>query len=370
MRQLVLALLGVLIATPAWAGPYLGDFPVTTTVYCFWNTTTAAGASVTRATNGTVSVYKDGVSTTEVTTGVTDTEDFDSLTGVHLAKIVTTDAFYAAGSSFDIVLSAATIDGQTVNAHLCSFSMERKVAPPIIFAGTSIVKGSTSVILTVEINGTNGKPLTGLTSASTGLTGEYCRSDQGNAACTAISIVSATRGTFTSGGFIEKDTTAGSYEVHVPNAAVATGADRVIVTLSGVAGMVPTVIPIELVDVGIATIATVLGTPANTSLANDIVGLTQTAAGTYRKNVGSQRTHPIFMRSASSTQEGKTGLSVALTVSKDGGAFAAVTGSVAEVANGFYSYAPSQADLNCDSCLFKATGSGAVPTGFWIFTIP
>ena len=105
---------------------YLGDFPTSGVVDFNWSSNNASGASITRATNGTVSVYK-GNSTTQTTTGVTDTEDFDSLTGIHHCRIDTSadGTFYAAGSEFSVVLSGATIDGQSVNAVLAHFSIER-----------------------------------------------------------------------------------------------------------------------------------------------------------------------------------------------------------------------------------------------------
>lgn len=104
---------------------YLGDYAEDETVYFMWSSNDAGGGSVTRATNGTISVYKDN-STTQTTTGVTDTEDFDSLTGIHHVAIVTTDAFYTTATDFMVVLSAATIDGETVNAVLAHFSIQNR----------------------------------------------------------------------------------------------------------------------------------------------------------------------------------------------------------------------------------------------------
>lgn len=106
---------------------YLGDFAAAATVHFTWDTSGADGASITRATNGTVSVYKNN-GTTQSTSGVTDTEDFDSLTGVHACTIdLSSDGtFYSAGANFSVVLSGATIDGQTVNATLAHFSIENR----------------------------------------------------------------------------------------------------------------------------------------------------------------------------------------------------------------------------------------------------
>ncbi len=106
---------------------YLGDFRTGKTIYSMWNSNAIAGGSITRATNGTISVYKDS-SNTQSTTGVTDTEDKDSLTGVHYVAIDTSadGTFYSAGSDFMVVLSAATIDGKTINAFLFQFSLENR----------------------------------------------------------------------------------------------------------------------------------------------------------------------------------------------------------------------------------------------------
>ena len=106
---------------------YLGDFAPGVTIRDMFNTSDSNGASITRSTDGTISVYKDG-GTTQSTSGVTSTEDFDSLTGVHLVAIDTSadGTFYSAGSDFIVVLSAATIDTRTVNAALFSFSLNNR----------------------------------------------------------------------------------------------------------------------------------------------------------------------------------------------------------------------------------------------------
>lgn len=107
---------------------YLGNYATGTTIDFMWSSNDAGGASITRGTNGTVSVYK-GNSTTQTTTGVTDTEDFDSLTGIHHCRIVTTDSFYAAGNDYMVVLSGATIDTKSVNAVLAMFSIQNRYHP-------------------------------------------------------------------------------------------------------------------------------------------------------------------------------------------------------------------------------------------------
>lgn len=130
---------------------YLGDYAEDATVRFLWNTNGLGGESITRATNGTISVYKDS-NTTQSTAGVTDTEDFDSVTGVHSCVIDTSaDAFYAAGSEYSVVLSGATIDGETINACIANFSIERAGAVLALLKGANglvAIKTQTAAIET------------------------------------------------------------------------------------------------------------------------------------------------------------------------------------------------------------------------------
>ena len=103
----------------------LGDFKEDRIVDFLWGTKDGSGASITRSTDGTVSVYKDnGIA--ESVAGVVDTEDFDGLTGIHACTIDLSDAFYAIGANYSVVLSGAVIDTQTVNAVLAHFSIENR----------------------------------------------------------------------------------------------------------------------------------------------------------------------------------------------------------------------------------------------------
>ncbi len=111
---------------------YLGDFPADQAIYFMWNTNDSSGGSITRAADGTLSVYKDnsdGTSfdQTQVTTGITNDEDVDGLTGVHSCCITTTNAWYETGHDYVVVLSASTIDGETVNAVIAHFSIENRL---------------------------------------------------------------------------------------------------------------------------------------------------------------------------------------------------------------------------------------------------
>jgi len=107
---------------------YLGDFAEDATLYFCFNTFDNAGASIAPAVAGTVYVYKDKATDTEVETGVTVDNAYDTVVGVHNVEIVLTDAFYATGADYHVILKAATIDGQTVNAVLATFSIENRFA--------------------------------------------------------------------------------------------------------------------------------------------------------------------------------------------------------------------------------------------------
>lgn len=111
-----------------------------------------------------------------------------------------------------------------------------------------IKRGSTSVRRTIFIgdsSSSTGAGLTGLVYNTASLSAYYYPGD-GNAAV-AISLATATLGTFTSGGFIAVDETnmPGWYEIGIPNAAL-DGGNEVTIQLKGAANMVPVNIYIEL----------------------------------------------------------------------------------------------------------------------------
>jgi len=111
----------------------LGDFATGSTVRIPWNTNGSNGASITRATDGTIKIYKDS-STTERSSsaGITDSEDFDGRTGLHVCAIDLSDntdaGFYASGHDYFVVVAGAVVDGQTVNPCIGTFSIQNRYA--------------------------------------------------------------------------------------------------------------------------------------------------------------------------------------------------------------------------------------------------
>lgn len=89
----------------------LGDFDTSAVVYGKFVSVRADTGAPATLTSGALSVYKDN-STTESTTGVTFTGDFDSRTGFnHFAIDTSADGtFYSSGSFFDVVITTGTVN--------------------------------------------------------------------------------------------------------------------------------------------------------------------------------------------------------------------------------------------------------------------
>jgi len=170
-------------------------------------------------------------------------------------------------------------------------------------AKETLKKGTTSKRLAIFIQDsskTTGEGLTGLLFSSSGLSWYYWREDEGNVGGTTVTLVTATRGTFASGGFIEKDATnmPGFYEIGIPNAAIATGAGWVVMQLKGATNMAELTLEVQLTDNTVKDVFDVVNsgtfgnaqlvrstTPANTL---DVSGTGE--AGMDWANVGSQAT--------------------------------------------------------------------------------
>jgi len=134
---------------------YLGDILVAQILDFAWDTALANGASANPTTPGTISVYK-GNSITQTVTGVTDTRAFDALVGHHHCRIDTSadPTFYAAGNDFRVVLSAAVIDGQTVNAELGSFAIENRTPAKYAVRGAAVAGTLTTTQMTTDLSET------------------------------------------------------------------------------------------------------------------------------------------------------------------------------------------------------------------------
>lgn len=114
-----------------------------------------------------------------------------------------------------------------------------------------VTKGATSKIALIFIqdsSSTTGAGLTGLAFNTASLVAYRARSDDGNAGGIAMTLATATKGTWTSIGFVEKDATnmPGWYEFGIPNAALASGSDWCAIEMKGATNMVPFQLLIQL----------------------------------------------------------------------------------------------------------------------------
>lgn len=120
---------------------HLGDFDASTVIYGKFTTyRPSSGAPFTLAGTPALSVYKDN-STTQSTSGVTLTVDFDAVTGLHHFAIDTSadGTFYSAGSNFDVVITAGTVDGvSVVGSAIASFSIRKDSALKATTAGRTL----------------------------------------------------------------------------------------------------------------------------------------------------------------------------------------------------------------------------------------
>lgn len=120
---------------------YQGDFDTSAVVYGkFTSRRPSTGASFTLAGSPVLSVYKDN-STTQSTTGVTLTADFDSVTGLnHYAIDTSADGtFYSAGSFFEVIITTGTVDSISVTGTVVgSFTIRKDSALKPTTAGRTL----------------------------------------------------------------------------------------------------------------------------------------------------------------------------------------------------------------------------------------
>jgi len=117
----------------------LGDFDSGAVIYGKFTTfNPSTGAPFTLGGSPVLSVYKDD-SAGETTTGVTLTADFDSKTGLNHFAIDTSNAFYSAGSFFDIVITTGTVNAvSAVGSVVGRFTIRKTAALKPTTAGRTL----------------------------------------------------------------------------------------------------------------------------------------------------------------------------------------------------------------------------------------
>lgn len=141
----------------------------------------------------------------------------------------------------------------------------------------TIKKGATSQSLYFEVmdsTSTTGGRKTGLVFNTASLTGYYVRNG-GSAVAITLATLAAANSAWSSGGFKEVDATnmPGVYRLDVPDAAFASGAESVVVTIRGATGMVQVSYDVQLTDNLASDVYARLGAPAGASMSADIAAV-------------------------------------------------------------------------------------------------
>lgn len=133
----------------------IGDFDSGAVIYAKFTTFNAStGAPFTLAGTPAISVYKDN-STTQTTTGVTLTTDFDGVIGLNHVAIDTSDSFYSAGSFFDIVVTTGTVNSvSAVGSVVGRFTLRKTACLKPATAGRSLDVSSTGLVTLAAVTHT------------------------------------------------------------------------------------------------------------------------------------------------------------------------------------------------------------------------
>ena len=163
----------------------LGNHAAGNVLDFIWNTNSASG-SWTRSTNGTIRIYK-GNSVTQLADGdpddgITDTEDFDGVTGIHHCRIDTSvnPTFYAAGNDFNVVVVGMVFGSVSFNLCIARFSLEKRFdkVDAVKIDGLAAAATKLKTALGTEITGAAAAGTLSTTQATTDLT--EARDDQYN----------------------------------------------------------------------------------------------------------------------------------------------------------------------------------------------
>lgn len=370
---------------------YLGDFIAGQIVHFMWSTNGANGASITRATNGTVSVYK-GTSTTQSIAGITDTEDFDTLTGIHHCAIETDadGAFYDAGSNFIVVLSGATIDGQIVNAVLAHFSIQNRAALRATVAGRTLdvtATGASGVdwanvqnpTTTVGLSGTTVGTATTVTSGVTVTTNNDKTGYSLSASAVQAIWDAATSALVTAGSigkFLVDELSALTSRLTAQRATNLDNLDAPVSSRLASAGYTPPPSAATNAAAVRSELAPELGrvdVPISTRSSHSAADVWSSTTRTLTNGAGVKKNAALAnfpFKMVDSNDEPLPGLSVTAQRQLDGGAFAACANAVAEVANGWYKIDLAASDLNGDTVVLQFSATGAKTREFIILTEP
>jgi len=384
---------------------YLGDFPEDSTVYIPFNTFSSndpqASATITNLADADIKVHKDAGLTQIAVDGATVAIDFDTITGNHLITIDTSaSADYAVGSDYMVRIEGTTVDAGTINAWVGSFSIENRFNEVDVVSLAGVVQslidlkdfadagydpatnkvqgvvlvdttttntdmvGTDNALLAASINLTGGAvdtvtTLTNKTGFSLSTAGILAIWDQLTSALTTASTIGkllvdninatissrmATTHINATAGKVDNvatvDTTTTNTDMR--------GTDGANTTVPDAAGTAPTAVEIrQEMDSNSTQLNTTLP-----GLIDDLAIKKNTAFSNFE----------FLMVLTSDHVTPATGLTVTGQRSIDGGAFASVSGSIAEVSNGIYQFDALAADTNGDVITWRFSEATADDT--------
>lgn len=411
----------------------LGEVEANSVLYCPFATYNSSGASVTitglAATD--IEIYKNGGTTQRASDAGytlldTDGIDFDGITGIHGFSVDladnTTAGFYTSGSTYWIVVSAITVDSQTVNfgyyftirmnsggrgtlsgthssttADLGTNAPANDISGQQIYfpghnltrvidsynTGTGVATFSPSVAVTL----TNGDIWTLFPSApaSTGAVPAVNVTQIGGDAQSATDLKDFADAGYDPStnkvqGVVLTDTLT-TYTGNTPQTGDsfarigATGSGLTTLATQASVNAIDDLLDTEMPALTTAVadlptnaeLATALGTADDAVLASLSTLTTTLNATRYQKNTGSQK---VFFTLVDSTDHvtREPGITVTATRSLDGAAFGSATGTVTEVGSGVYYLTPSAGDINADDVVYRFTGTGCDPVELHVVT--
>ena len=323
------------------------DFKFTTRAFATGIPTTLAGTPV-------IQVYEDN-SVTQITAGITLTADFDSVAGLNNVRIVATSGNgYESGKSYTAVISTGTVGGVSVVGEVVQqFSIERSPALRPTTAGRTVdinASGHVERVVLVDTTTTN----TDMRGTDSALLAASAPTNFGDLAITV------TTGQVTVGTNNDKS----SYNLAADQSGVTVGT---VTTLTGHTAQTGDSFARLGAPAGASVSADNAAIKAETALikteADKIPGLVPT------QNEALSNIEFLMVDSTDHVTP-KTGLTVTGQRSIDGGAFGAVSGTIAEVSNGIYQFDALAADMNGGIITFRFSGTGADDTFLTIRTAP
>jgi hypothetical protein len=105
---------------------YLGDFKKNDLISFKYATCDGDGGSLNRTSIVDTRLYR-GNSTTQSTSGITETQPSDSRVGVVLLEIDTSGSYFIKNNDYTVVLNTIVIDSVTITFCVASFSIENRV---------------------------------------------------------------------------------------------------------------------------------------------------------------------------------------------------------------------------------------------------